>query len=299
LKIVQLFPRPATETPDDGGGAADSKTDGPPSSTQSTEQAARTHAQAEAPPRDPVRVVVQTIVRKQRRRVVKLSPAAVLARAAAPGLGRALADPLQIFARVLDRKPVTPPPPAPSAPTAAPIPPAADATTADSQFWQIWLSHRDYLYRFSLRFSNGNAADAEDAMSEAMLKAAAAFHETGIHNQRAWLLRLVHNACMDRHRGRQRQHRMARDVAGDGDFLFPIVAPQHSRSPEELLTAFQLVTELQQALSELPHSLAEPLMLYLDERPDAEIASSLNVSKEVVRKRRQMARDWLRRRLMG
>jgi RNA polymerase sigma factor (sigma-70 family) len=233
-------------------------------------------------------------VRKRKQRVAKLSPAAVLARAANPGFGRMHADPLQILARVFERKPIATPVAVPPAP-----PPAPDARTADAQFWQIWLSHRDYLYRFSLRFSNGNAADAEDAMSEAMLKAAAAFHEDGIRNQRAWLLRLVHNACMDRHRGHQRQHRMVRDVAGDGDFLCPIVAPQHSRSPEELLTAFQLVHELEQALRELPDLLAEPLMLYLDERPDAEIASSLNVSKEVVRKRRQMARDWLRRRLMG
>lgn len=231
--------------------------------------------------------------RKRKRRVAKLSPAAVLARAASPGagIGRALSDPLQLLARAFDRTPV-------AAPTAVP-PPAADAATAEARFWQIWLSHRDYLYRFSLRFSNGNAADAEDAMSEAMLKAAAAFQEADIRNQRAWLLRLVHNACMDRHRGHQRQHRMVRDVAGDGDFLCPIVAPQHSRSPEELLTAFQLVNEVERAFREMPDLLAEPMTLHLDGRPDAEIAHSLNVSKEVVRKRRQMARDWLRRRLMG
>ncbi len=170
---------------------------------------------------------------------------------------------------------------------------------ADVQFWQIWMSNRDYLHRCSLRFSSGNAADAEDALSDAMLKAAAAFRTTVVRNQRAWLLRLVHNACMDRHRGYQRQNRMIKDAAHDGDYLFPIVAPQPDRSPEELLSALQFATQLQRALDELPRSLAEPLRLYLDNRPDAEIAGNLNVTKEVIRKRRQMARDWLRRRLQG
>jgi RNA polymerase sigma factor (sigma-70 family) len=181
-------------------------------------------------------------------------------------------------------------------PPAAP-PAVAREAPADSQFWQVWLVHRDYLHRYSLRFSNGNAADAEDALSEAMLKAAAAFEASVVRNERAWLLRLVHNACMDRHRGRRRQHRIVEEAGHEDSGLFSVVAPQPDRSPEELLSAVQLVDELKEALAALPHSLGEPLLLYLEERSDAEIAAKLNVTKEVIRKRRQMARDWLRRRL--
>ena len=47
----------------------------------------------------------------------------------------------------------------------------------------------------------------------------------------------------------------------------------------------------------LPSFLAEPLLLYLDDLSDAEIAASLNVTKEVVRKRRQIARALLRRQI--
>ena len=43
--------------------------------------------------------------------------------------------------------------------------------------------------------------------------------------------------------------------------------------------------------------LAEPLMLYLDEHSDGEIAVRLNVTKEVVRKRRQIARALLRQKV--
>lgn len=238
-----------------------------------------------------------------------LSPADVLARAIEPGRrfngsSSVSTTPAQVLARALDhgvaRFPKglqSRPERCPSAPEQLePDPPPA---FSDVQFWQIWMSNRDYLLRCSLRFSSGNAADAEDALSDAMLKAAAAFRTTVVRNQRAWLLRLVHNACMDRHRGYQRQNRIVKDAAHDGDYLFPAVAPQPDRSPEELLSALQFATQLQRALDELPRSLAEPLRLYLDNRPDAEIAGNLNVTKEVIRKRRQMARDWLRRRLQG
>jgi RNA polymerase sigma factor (sigma-70 family) len=173
-----------------------------------------------------------------------------------------------------------------------------EAATVSAAFWSVWLAHRDYLHRFSLRFSSGNPADAEDAMSEAMLKAAQAFARSEIRNHRAWLLRLVHNACMDRHRVAQRQSRLAADVAGDAGDAAPALAPRLDRSPEELLAASQLTVGLQEALAALPRSLAGPLLLYLDGLSDAEIAASLNVSREVVRKRRQMARDLLRRQLL-
>lgn len=169
---------------------------------------------------------------------------------------------------------------------------------ASAAFWRIWLAHRDYLHRFSLRFSSGNPADAEDAMSEAMLKAAQAFARSDIRNHRAWLLRLVHNACMDRHRNAQRQSRLASDMRGDAGEAVPVFAPRLDRSPEDLLAASQLTHGLQEALAALPRSLAGPLLLYLDGLSDAEIAASLNVSREVVRKRRQMARDLLRRQLL-
>ncbi len=67
------------------------------------------------------------------------------------------------------------------------------------------------------------------------------------------------------------------------------------RSPEEALAGLQLLDDLQRALKALPPALAVPLLLYLDDQPDEEIAGELNVTKEVIRKRRQIAREWLRR----
>ncbi|HEY1631806.1 MAG TPA: sigma-70 family RNA polymerase sigma factor [Rhizomicrobium sp.] len=171
------------------------------------------------------------------------------------------------------------------------------AESDEDAFWRIWLVHRNYLRAHALRFSGGNVADAEDALSEAMLKAAQTFSPAAIRNHRAWLVRLVHNACMDRHRSNRRQSRLAKDITDADAQSAPAVAIQPDRSPEELLQAFQQMGDVQRALSALPDFLAEPLLLYLDDLSDAEIAGSLNVTREVVRKRRQIARAMLRRQI--
>ncbi|HXW40599.1 MAG TPA: sigma-70 family RNA polymerase sigma factor [Xanthobacteraceae bacterium] len=243
-------------------------------------------------------------MRRKKRRSKQPAAVAVLARSIeSPASIRR--DTMLLLARVFDLKPA----PDVVARRAEPERQAAAASsdkqkiaearaTADAAFWPVWLSHRDYLYRYSLRFSNGNTADAEDAMGEAMLKAVQAFTHAEIRNHRAWLLRLVHNACMDRYRSKERQNRLMSDMANDDGQSVPAVAPKRNRSPEELLGAVQLITCLQDAMMTLPRSLAEPLLLYLDDLSDADIAASLNVTKEVIRKRRQMARDWLRRRML-
>jgi RNA polymerase sigma factor (sigma-70 family) len=243
-------------------------------------------------------------IRRKRRRYVKRSAAAaLLARSIEPPPRRIGRDSVWLLAHVLDLTSAadgaTRASPAAMQPIGSDNPKVADArTAAEAAFWPIWLAHRDYLHRYSLRFSSGNMADAEDAMGEAMLKAAQVFPHAEIRNHRAWLLRLVHNACMDRYRVKERQNRLMNDIADDDGQSVPAIVPKPNRSPEDLLGALELITSLHDALTRLPQSLAEPLMLYLDDLPDADIAASLNVTKEVVRKRRQMARDWLRRKIL-
>lgn len=257
---------------------------------------------ADAAPRLPISR--KTIRRKRRRLVKRSAAAAVLARAIAPPANRIRRDSMRLFAHILDLTSAAGATTraAPSAMQAEAVgsdkPQPADARAIDAAFWPIWLAHRDYLHRYSLRFSSGNMADAEDAMGEAMLKAALAFPHAEIRNHRAWLLRLVHNACMDRYRVKERQNRLMNDLADDNGQSVPAIVPKPNRSPEDLLGALELITCLHDAMMGLPQSLAEPLLLYLDDLPDADIAASLNVTKEVVRKRRQMARDWLRRKIL-
>jgi len=219
----------------------------------------------------------------RRRRPRHATPTAVLARAVgAP----ANADPVQVLADAVRRR-------RPAAGAAGQDRQAVSQTAPQATFWDVWLAHRNDLRRQSLRFAGGNPAEAEDALSEAMLKAAEAFSTGAIREHRAWLLRLVHNTCMDRHRSWRRQNGLS-GIVYDGAPSAPAVVPAPSRSPEEHLTGEQLIGSLQRAIRALPRSLAEPLLLYLDDVSDAEIARRLSVTLEVVRKRRQLARDRLR-----
>jgi RNA polymerase sigma factor (sigma-70 family) len=205
--------------------------------------------------------------------------------------------PVQILARaVAPRDGKTRPPRDPATLLLRAIAPDAPPIAAGAAFWTLWLAHRDELRRQSLRLSNGHRADAEDALSEAMLKAAQAFPRLELRNARAWLLRLVRNSCIDRHRERRRGERAAQDIGIDVEAI-PAAAPRPPRTPEALLAARQDLSALRSALGALPPLLAEPLRLHLDERPDGEIAGRLGITREVVRKRRQMARDFLRRRV--
>jgi RNA polymerase sigma factor (sigma-70 family) len=169
---------------------------------------------------------------------------------------------------------------------------------ADSAFWGVWNEHQDYLRRHSLRWMSNNTADAEDALSSAMLVAAAKYADYAptIVNTRAWLLRLVHNVCMDHHRSRSRidlfDELPAEDVQ-DRDHLpnyqRPIAPPHQEALSDERL---ERVVE---GLGQLTTTLSEPLLLRcLDEMSYREIAARLNCTEAAIRKRVQLARDRLR-----
>jgi RNA polymerase sigma factor (sigma-70 family) len=299
LKIVQLHPRgnaasradPApefepenglSETAEGNAGAASQpirdEIDGAQNASQSGAEGRA------AAPRKLVRKTVITIKRRKVRRAA--TPAEVLARSLeSPHRKLGQSAPHEILEKSAKRT---------AQPVAQPPMPQGQ-NDGGEQFWQIWLGHHHYLRAHALRFSGGNFADAEDALSEAMLKAAQTFESSAIHNHRAWLLRLVHNACMDRHRSNRRRSRLAKDITDTDAQSAPAVAIGPDRSPEELLCALQQIGDLQRAMTALPSFLAEPFLRYLDDQSDAEIADSLNVTKEVIRKRRQIVRAMLRR----
>jgi len=199
------------------------------------------------------------------------SPTEILARAARPGGGtrpRRL-TPSAVIAQALDRP--------------SPL----------ESFWGIWLAHQEVLRQRSLRLSGGNRADAEDALSNAMLRAAQAYARQPVQNPRAWLLRILHNACMDQHRHNASLAAMD-ETAGEPPRTCPGCWETAAPSPEEELSLAQMEQAWRQAMSALPGPLSDPLRLHLEGWPDELIAVRMNISREVVRKRRQLAKDRLR-----
>jgi RNA polymerase sigma factor (sigma-70 family) len=66
-------------------------------------------------------------------------------------------------------------------------------------FWELFQPCRDYLFRCCLKWTNGNSTEAEDLLSQAMLKAfkkAQKYAET-IENFKSWLTTLTRNFWLD------------------------------------------------------------------------------------------------------
>ena len=80
----------------------------------------------------------------------------------------------------------------------------------NSSFWHLWQEYQDYLYRCCVKWM-GNAADGEDALSRAMLKAWKKLSDSTIEiqNFKGWITKLTHNLCVDIHR---EHHRGAKQI---------------------------------------------------------------------------------------
>jgi RNA polymerase sigma factor (sigma-70 family) len=145
----------------------------------------------------------------------------------------------------------------------------------------------------------GNRADAEDALSQAMMKAWDRLPGCAgkITNLGAWLTRLTHNLCLDMHRERERR---TRDVQSLEEITVANEAAlaQTMQSPEETVLRHELYGYILHAIDNLPSRLREPFILrFLQEMPYPDIAKQLALSPENVRKRIQQARAILRGRL--
>lgn len=164
-------------------------------------------------------------------------------------------------------------------------------------FWQLWESYRNDLYLICLLQLDGNRAEAEDALSRAMLKACIKLpaYAAQIKNLRAWLIRLTYNLCMDIHRER----RPARGLAGLDDVkLTERDLASHAVSPEDTSICREISVCLHHAIGRLPLRLREPFMLrFFYDVAYPEIAEHLALSPVNVRKRIQQARLILRKQL--
>ncbi len=158
-----------------------------------------------------------------------------------------------------------------------------------SAFWTLWLEHAPHLLAVCLREMNGNRADAEDALHEAMLRAYDKLPRfaAGISSPRSWLIRMTSNVCKDIHRHRFRSAQLSGQlVVLHGDRMQMPEIFRNDREPD--VDAATLV-------SLLPDRLREVFVLrFLQRTSYPEIARRLGLTCVTVRKRVQQSRERLR-----
>lgn len=168
-----------------------------------------------------------------------------------------------------------------------------------SAFWEIWQQYQDYLYRRCWTWMGGNSTDAQEALSQAMLKAWYKLpkHADRISDLKAWLTRMTHNLCVDLHRKRQRESKSI-------DYLESIADTEHSalrggdNSPESEILGREIAVYIRQAVNALPARLHQPFTMRFDwEMSHLEIAKRLDISPDNARKRIQQAREILQKQL--
>jgi RNA polymerase sigma factor (sigma-70 family) len=190
--------------------------------------------------------------------------------------------------------------------SAVPKPPKSDGPGSAAplgarsyeDFWTLWKSHGEILHRLSLRWLKGRDADAEDALSVTKLKAMSHFCSGTVTlvNGKAWLARLLYTTCMDIHRRRYREGEETIDLedsletVDDLAALFP--------SPEQRLLRREEGWHLVQLVDDLPQPWRQALVeRCVHHKSYSTIAQGSGTTVANIRKRVQLARDFLRERL--
>ena len=155
-------------------------------------------------------------------------------------------------------------------------------------FEQLIEPHREVMFRVAYLIVR-NAADAEDAVQDALVKAWRALGRFRRHAPlRPWLLTITANEARNRRRGATRR---------EGLFLRGIASPsgEAAPSPEELAVAAVERRRLLKALEQLPDG--QRLVLecrYLLSLSEEETAAALGIRRGTVKSRAARALEQLR-----
>ncbi|MFM7572492.1 MAG: RNA polymerase sigma factor [Snowella sp.] len=171
-------------------------------------------------------------------------------------------------------------------------PPGAIRPHQLDNFWQLWLSHRDYLYRCCLRWMGYKPMEAEDALSLAMWKAYRKFtqYANQIRQWKSWLTKLCYRVCLD-------LRRSIRSPLNLEELETEPPTPDYL-SPYRYAIAQETQETINQAIQKLPKSLRQAFTLRcVEELSYPEIAQHLEITEANARKRVEQARAKLRKSL--
>lgn len=159
-------------------------------------------------------------------------------------------------------------------------------------------TYQDMAYNVAYRVL-GRPDAAEDATQDAFLSAYRALPAFRGGSFRAWLLRIVTNACYDQLRVKKRRPQTSlEDVSEDPDYAIPLM--DRGESPEEAVMRQDLAQLLEAGIAKLPTG--QRLVLVLSDVEGFsydEIATITGISLGTVKSRLNRARSKLRDYLQG
>ncbi len=163
-------------------------------------------------------------------------------------------------------------------------------------FNELLVRYQGLAYSVAYRIL-GDQADAADAAQDAFLSAYQAVRRFRGGSFRAWLMRIVTNACYDSLRRAQRRPTVSLEAGDDPGWHECLADP--GELPEAMAERHDLSMQVQRALGALPPEQRAVLVLSdLHGLPYAEIAYVLRLPLGTVRSRLSRARRVLRDRLL-
>ena len=160
-------------------------------------------------------------------------------------------------------------------------------------FWPLFQQHRDYLFGCCRKWMNGNSTEAEDVLSQAMVKAweKAQKYAGKIENFKSWLTTLTRNFWLDLRRRRGANQVEDIEVYGDRDELGLVSVED---TPAIALDRDEKKRVIRRAIDELPTKMRETFILHFyEELSYQEISEKQNISYQNACKRISKAREIL------
>jgi RNA polymerase sigma-70 factor (ECF subfamily) len=162
----------------------------------------------------------------------------------------------------------------------------------DSAFAAVALPHLDAAFNLA-RWLTGNAAEADDVVQEAMVRALTYFPSFRGDNPRAWILQIVRNAAYAALKARRGAQTVRLGADDDGPDLLELADP--GDNPEVALMRARDWSGLDRLIGGLPLELRETLVLReLEEMSYRDIAQVTGTPIGTV-----MSRLWRARRALA
>jgi RNA polymerase sigma-70 factor (ECF subfamily) len=168
-----------------------------------------------------------------------------------------------------------------------------------SAYNTLVLHYQDAVYNVAYRIMSEPDA-AADASQEAFISAYKALNRFRGGNFKAWLMRIVTNACYDELRRRKRRPQSSLDEIIENYESSPLLISQDEPGPEKQSQQAELVEAIRRCLEALPDDQRVAAVLCDVEGYDyREIASIMSISLGTVKSRISRARAKLRDCLQG